>query len=73
MFNERKFRAQMVLQGVSMKTLASELDINEATLYRKIKDNGAFTRNEINKMIVFLQITDPKDIFFAEELADTQE
>ena len=63
----------MVLQGVSMKTLASELDINEATLYRKIKDNGAFTRNEINKMIVFLQITDPKDIFFAEELADTQE
>ena len=73
MFNERKFRAQMVLQGVNMKTLASELDINEATLYRKIKDNGAFTRNEINKMIVFLQITDPKDIFFAEELADTQE
>lgn len=73
MFNERKFRAQMVLQGVSMKILASELDINEATLYRKIKDNGAFTRNEINKMIVFLQITDPKDIFFAEELADTQE
>lgn len=73
MFNERKFKAQMVLSGISAKELASRLNINESTLYRKIKSDGSFTRSEINEMVKILNISDPKDIFFAEELAETQE
>lgn len=69
MFDERKFRAQLVLAGITLKELASQLDINEATLYRKIKQDGAFTREEINKMIFILNISDPKDIFFTDKLA----
>lgn len=73
LFDKRKFKAQMVLAGVSSKELAEKLGINESTLYRKINSNGNFTRTEINNIILLLSIDDPKDIFFADELAETQE
>lgn len=73
MFDERRFRAQMVLADVTMKELASSLGINESTLYRKIKQEGAFTRDEINRMIDILKIKEPGEIFFANKLAETQE
>ena len=69
MFDKRRFKAQLALKGVTGRQLADELNINEATLYRKINADGAFTREEINHMILFLEIEDPKDIFFAEQLA----
>lgn len=69
MFNKNKFKAQMVLSGVSAKELAQRMSIDESTLYRKIQNNGSFTRSEINQMIEILDIADPKDIFFADELA----
>ena len=65
MFDERKFRAQLVLKDISMKELASLLNLNESTVYRKINDNGSFTRDEINKMIEILEIENPMEIFFA--------
>ena len=72
MFNERRFNAQLALAGLSRKDLAEQLGINEATLYRKIKDDGRFTRKEINQIIQILDIKDPEAIFFAPELAETQ-
>lgn len=72
MFDERRFRAQLVLADISMKELSNILKINESTLYRKIKQDGAFTRDEINTMIDVLHIENPKDIFFTEKLASTQ-
>ena len=72
MFDERRFRAQLVLENISMKELASRLDMNESTLYRKVKADGAFTREEINKMIDILHIKEPIDIFFTDKLAETQ-
>lgn len=69
MFDERRFRAQLVLADVTMKELAAKLNINESTLYRKVKQDGSFTRDEINQLITILNIEDPKQIFFAEELA----
>ena len=69
MFNKNKFKAQMVLSGVSAKELAQKMNIDESTLYRKIQNDGSFTRSEINQMIDILNIPDPKEIFFADELA----
>lgn len=69
MFDEKRFKAQLVLSGITAKELATKLGINESTLYRKIRQDGAFTRDEINEMIKILGIRDPKDIFFADELA----
>lgn len=69
MFHKNKLKAQMTLLGVTAKDLAKELDINEATFYRKLQRDGDFTRREINILIQVLQITNPEEIFFAEELA----
>jgi len=65
MFDKNRFRAQLVLMGITMKELAEKLEIDESTLYRKVNAGGSFTRDEINKMIDILKIDTPMDIFFA--------
>ena len=72
MFDERRFKAQMILAGVTVKELSDMLDIDESTFYRKLKMGGAFTRKEINDMISILHISNPMDIFFTDRLAETQ-
>lgn len=69
MFNRTEFRVQVVRAQKTYKEVAEYLDIDESTLYRKIQNNGSFTREEINKLIEFLDISNPKVIFFADELA----
>lgn len=69
MFNEKLFKAQMVLQGLNVTELAGKMGINASTLYRKIKADGDFSRSEINQMIDILHIENPQEIFFAQELA----
>ncbi len=69
MFDQRKFKAQMVMMGVSARDIAAALSIDESTFYRKIKANGNFTRSEINTLIDILKINNPEDIFFSKELA----
>lgn len=69
MFNEKELRAQMIKKNVTVKDVCDRLGIDASTFYRKIKSNGAFTRDEINELIEYLDIDDPMDIFFAPELA----
>lgn len=69
MFNKKEFRAQVARAEKTYKEIAEYLNIDESTLYRKIQNDGSFTREEINKLIDFLSISEPRDIFFADELA----
>ena len=69
MFKENELRAQIKRANKTNKEVAAHLGIDESTLYRKIKANGNFTREEINKLVEFLKIDDPREIFFAERLA----
>jgi DNA-binding Xre family transcriptional regulator len=69
MFNKNLFKSILVLRGVSMRMLAEVLGIDESTLYRKINSGGSFTREEINKMIEYLEIDNPMEVFFYRELA----
>lgn len=73
MFDKNRFRAQLVLIGMTMKELAEQLGIDESTLYRKVSSDGNFTREEINRMISIMHIEDPMGIFFARKLAFTQD
>ena len=73
MFNERLFKSQMVLMGYTAKGLCDEMGMEESTFYRKIKADGAFTRNEMNRLIDILKFPNPMAVFFAPELAETQE
>ncbi|SEA04997.1 regulatory protein, Fis family [Eubacterium aggregans] len=65
MFDEKAFKISVIMSGVTMKQVAEHLGINEATLYRKIKRDGDFSRKEINDLIPFLKIENPFPIFFA--------
>jgi predicted transcriptional regulator len=69
MFDKNRFRAQIILAGMTAKELADKIGINESTLYRKINADGNFTREEIGKIVEILHIDNPKDIFFADNLA----
>lgn len=69
MFNRNEFRAQIVRSGKTAKEVAEHLGINESTLYRKIQADGSFSREEINKLIIYLGIENPEAIFFANDLA----
>lgn len=69
MFDKNRFKAQMALVGMTSKELAARLEMNESTLYRKINNNGSFSRAEIGQIVTILKIENPQDIFFAQELA----
>lgn len=43
MFNETEFEVQKIRAKVTNKQIAEKLNIDESTLYRKIKSGGNFT------------------------------
>ena len=67
MFDERKFKACVIFQGRTMVEIAEVLHINVATLHRKIRRGGDFTRAEIERLCGFLGIDDPRTVFFVRE------
>ncbi len=69
MFDEKKFRAALVLKGISLSEVAKAMGINVVTLYRKMSGESDFYRNEIQKFCELTGIENPSDIFFADELA----
>jgi transcriptional regulator with XRE-family HTH domain len=69
MFDRKRLQAQMVLKGITGKEMAARMGINEGTLYRKMGNDGDFSRSEITKIMEILDIEDPSEIFFAEQLA----
>ena len=66
MFNEREFNAQLARKGIKKAELAEYLGMTYTSLYRKIKEDGKFTREELAKIIDYLGIEDPTSIIFAE-------
>lgn len=72
MFDRRALQAQMVLKGYTQIQIAEELGIDPATMSKKMS-SGDFRRGEIEELIILLQIENPVSIFFAPEVADTQE
>lgn len=67
MFNRKLFKAQVVLKGGTLRSVAKALNIDEATLYRKMTGKSDFFRDEIQALCIFLEIENPKEIFFADE------
>ena len=59
-----KLRGVIAERGESQQKVANYLGISKNTFYRKMK-KGVFDTNEIEKMVTYLAIKDPMDIFFA--------
>ena len=68
MFDQKKFKALLVLKGMKVSELAKLIGLNEVTLYRKMNGKSDFYREEIDKIRKVLGIKDPSEIFFADEL-----
>lgn len=75
MYNERRFREKLVGAGLTIERLAEIIGINQATLYRKIAGKSEFTRIEMQivQKALHLSREDLCSIFFADELAETQD
>lgn len=69
MFDRKRLQAQMVLVGMNVKEVSAALGINETTFYRKMNNDGDFSRKEISQLVEILKIEDPMIIFFADEIA----
>lgn len=69
MFDKKRLQAQMVLAGMNVKDVSAALGINETTFYRKLNNDGDFSRKEISQLVDILKIEDPMIIFFADEIA----
>lgn len=65
LFNKKALQAQMVLKGMNARELSEKMGINESTFYRKMNNDGDFSRAEIAKITEVLEIDDPMKIFFA--------
>lgn len=69
MFDKKKFKAQIILAGKTLQEVADLLGVNLATLYRKMNGESDFYRSEIQILCKELNISNPKEIFFADKIA----
>jgi DNA-binding phage protein len=71
MFDHKRFKAAMIIAEKTIDDIARELGVDKSTIYRKISSDGNFTREEMNKLIPLLNLSNEevKEIFFAEKLA----
>lgn len=69
MFNRLKFLGKVKEEGKTIKDVANFLGLNVATLYRKMNGESDFYREEMQKLITYLNITNPMEIFFAQKVA----
>ena len=66
MLNKNKLRGKIVEKGYSVRTIAAEIGLNKATFYRKMNGTSDFTREEIQKIAVLLDLSvqEKEEIFF---------
>ena len=66
MFDKAKFKYFLNVNSLTMKELAERININQSTLYRKIGNNGDFSREEIGRIKKELNLSDEEamKIFF---------
>lgn len=62
-----RLKAQMALKGENGRSLAKKMGIHENKVYYKLK-TGNFSLNDCMKLIKILEIKNPAEIFFAEEV-----
>lgn len=67
MFDEAKFKADVIGSGKTLKDVASALDISTVTLYRKMSGESDFYRAEIEKCCELLNTKNMSEIFFCSQ------
>ena len=67
MFKENELKAEMARAEITAAEIAKATEMDPATFYRKLKNQGSFTREEISKIIDILHLNGEavERIFFA--------
>lgn len=65
MLDKQLFKAELVKNGYTFKSMAKELGISERTFSTRVK-KGDFGSDEMDKMIPLLHLKDPMSVFFAQ-------
>lgn len=68
MVDKNKLYGIMISKGLNGKQMAENLGMNRMTFYKKVNDS-TFRLNEVYKIIRILDIQDPREIFFANEVS----
>ena len=66
-----KLKGAIVGHGRTVKETAESLNISQSAFYRKLHGKTEFRRDEINKIVDFLGLTDEETlgIFFADKVS----
>lgn len=67
MLNKNKLRAEIVKNGYTQADVAKRLGMSEKTFISRMK-RGVFKTDEVEVIVEFLNIEDPMDIFFGQEV-----
>lgn len=67
MFNRKRFEAMLLKRNVSKEELADYLGISIASYYRRVRNNGNFSANEIRLLINFFGKEEVMGCLFSEE------
>lgn len=63
--NKALLEYKMKVQGKSISDMCSMLGISRSAFYRKRNGKSEFTQSEISKIVKYLNLDSPVDIFFA--------
>ncbi len=66
MMNKTLLEEKMREKGKSITDMCRMLGISRSAFYRKRNGISEFTQNEIRKIVDFLELDSPMDIFFAQ-------
>ena len=71
MFDKALFLYHVTRKNMTLGAISAMLKINPATLTRKMSGESDFTRDEVQRLKNFLELSvvDADKVFFAEELA----
>lgn len=67
MVNVQKLKGRIIEKGYCQKDMAAIIKKTPKTFYQKMKE-GRFDSDEISAMMSALDIKDPTEIFFAEDV-----
>lgn len=70
--NTNLLKAKIAEKGETQKSVAKAIGISENSLSRKLNGIREFRLSEVLSLCGFLDIDNPKDIFFTQEIPNTQ-
>ena len=64
--NKALLEYKMKLNGKNISDMCAMLEISRSAYYRKCNGKSEFTQSEISKIVKYLNLDSPMEIFFAQ-------